>query len=55
MNQPNPTYIGEFPVNDSGLLLVNDLALIEALRRRAARKEAAQPPVGEARDTLKSS
>ena len=31
MNQ-NKVYLDEFPVNEEGLLLINDLALIEALR-----------------------
>ena len=39
MNQ-NKVYLDEFPVNEEGLLLVNDLALIEALRRRAERQQA---------------
>ncbi len=39
MNQPK-VYLDEFPVNEKGLLLVNDLALIEALRRRAKQQRA---------------
>lgn len=35
-------YLEEFPVNEEGFLLVNDLALIEALRRRAERQKAVQ-------------
>ena len=38
MNQTK-VYIEEFPANEEGLLLVDDLELIEALRRRAKRQE----------------
>ena len=38
MSQPE-IYLEEFPVNEEGLLLVDDLALIEALRQRRARQE----------------
>ena len=35
-------YLEEFPVNEEGLLLVDDLELIAALRRRAKRRECIQ-------------
>ena len=55
MNQTE--YLDEFPVNEEGLLLVSDLALIEALRRRAERRENAQdaPRVGEPQAGIESS
>lgn len=42
MNRYKNTYLDEFPANEEGLLLVNDVALVEALRRRAERKKAEQ-------------
>ena len=41
MNQTK-VYLDEFPVNEEGLLLVSDVALIEALRRRAERQKEAR-------------
>ncbi len=56
MNQYRNTYLDDFPVNEEGLLLVNDPELIEALRRRAERKKADQDvPAYNAQITVKSS
>ena len=46
MNQTK-VYLDEFPVNEEGFLLVGDVALIEALRRRAERQEAREAPTDE--------
>ena len=39
MEQDRDIYLEEFPANEEGLLLVDDLELLEALRRRAERQE----------------
>ena len=55
MNQTK-VYVEEFSVNEEGLLLVDDLELIEALRRRAKRQEDTQTHVAsEARLSVKPS
>ena len=39
MEQDRDIYLEEFPANEEGLLLVDDLELLEALRRRAEHQE----------------
>ena len=56
MNRYKSTYLDEFPVNEEGFLLVNDVALIEALRRRAEHKKADRDtPAHDTQITVKSS
>ena len=40
MEQNRDMYLEEFPVDEEGLLLVDDLELLEALHRRAKHQEA---------------